>query len=121
MKRMLFIIGLFGLVSCASGMDEFQTKEDPSVAADSIPNISGVAEDTVPHAYIPMLIPCNRWTELIKIITFPPNFHNRIIELGNDTIIEGVKYTELLETYANYPKDIAGISERIQRLKRYFI
>ncbi|GHT04959.1 hypothetical protein AGMMS49525_11820 [Bacteroidia bacterium] len=99
MKRMLFIIGLFGLVSCASGMDEFQAKKEASVEADSIPNISDVAEDTVPHAYIPMLIPGNQWIERIdgNPMSPYPSTHINIIELGNDTIIEGVKYTQFIE------------------------
>ncbi|GHT04529.1 hypothetical protein AGMMS49525_10980 [Bacteroidia bacterium] len=103
MKRMFFLLGLCGLVSlvsCASGMDEIQPKEESGVEADSIPNISGVAEDTVPHAYIPMLIPGNQWTELI-VGSNPvhPTTHINIIELGNDTIVEGIKYTQLIEYY----------------------
>ncbi|GHT04954.1 hypothetical protein AGMMS49525_11810 [Bacteroidia bacterium] len=101
MKRMLFIVGLFGLMSCASGMDEFQTKKEASVEADSIPNISGVAEDTVPHAYIPMLIPGNQWIERVQYR--PSISRHQIIELGNDTIIEGIKYTQLMEYNRELP------------------
>ncbi|GHT01491.1 hypothetical protein AGMMS49525_02330 [Bacteroidia bacterium] len=84
-------------------MDEIQAKKEAGVGADSIPNIFGVAEDTVPHAYIPMLIPGNQWTELIVINPMNPytsSSYNIVIELGNDTIIEGVKYTQMIE-YSN--------------------